>query len=116
MSKQHLYEKIAPGDRRTVVKKFAKGEKLHFADKSVIVLKSHVAMKVTQEWDPLLGRGDWVDKSYDINSMVEIDSPYERPEPTAMPGPGMRRDGKIDPVDLPIAELRETRRPWWRFW
>ncbi len=117
----NLYEKISPGDRRTIVKKFPKGEKLYFSDKSAIVLKAHVAMKVVQEYDPLVGRGDWVDKSYMLESMVEIDNPYERPPPTSMPGPScdhvaaMATD-KPCPVCFPEARVNDNKLPWWRRW
>lgn len=96
-----LYEKFNHGDQRTIVQKFQAGKELYF-EGATIVLKTHVALKVTQEYDAKFRV--WKDLKYDLPSMVEItrddyiDAHYKRPEPTSIPGDGV-------PRDIPRAEV-----------
>lgn len=104
MSNQHLYEKHSNGDRRTVVKKYSKGHELRLTE-STIILKTDVALKVTEEYNVVSRR--WNEVSYDLSTMVEIPDGEayrdSRPPPTEMPGGG----------ELPRAEVRV---PWWKRW
>lgn len=87
-----LYEKVMHGDRRTVVKKYRKGEVLQGPGQpgsSAYVVKADIAMKVTEEFNAHFGK--WYDKIYHLDEAVETDL---RPEPTTMPGP-------LEPVEVP---------------
>lgn len=119
----HLFEKHNHGDQRTVAKKFHKGKELHF-DGSTVILKTNVAMKVTEQYNSVTRT--WQEIKYDLVTAVEITDQdlYERPPPTAMPG-------RLDPESCdhiaaiatngpcPICFPRATaknQKPWWRFW
>ncbi len=115
---QALYDKHNHGDRRTIVRKFWKGKEL-YVENSTIVLKTNVAMKVTEQYDATARR--WQEVQYDLSTMVEItdhETFNNRPPPTSVPGgcdhiAAIATSGPC-PVCFPRAQTRS--KPWWVFW
>lgn len=85
--KKKLYDRFTHGDKKTIVREYKKGQRIYFADKSTLIFKSRVKVKVTQSWNN--DKEKWEDSSHDLDSLVELDSV----------------DDDVKKVDLPVARL-----------
>lgn len=72
----NLYERITHGDRRTIVRKYKKGDEIKL-EQSTVVIKADAAAKVTQQYSATLRT--WQDVHVYLNDMVETSPPLSRP-------------------------------------
>lgn len=115
-----LFEKHTHGDLRTVAKKYPKGKELRF-DGSTVVLKTNVAMKVTEQYNATTRL--WQEFKYDLTTAVEITDEEmwasTRPPPTSIPGPPEKSCDHIvamvtnGPCPICFPKVQQISGGWW---